>query len=60
MLTSEKLERIQRASRSNGPWFSDDHAADVLYDINAFTDENNDRSITVHDIGEYLSKQPKA
>lgn len=57
MLTKEKLEALNAANRSNGPWFSNDNAEDVLFDIQNFTE--NEEKLTLEEVREFLDQQPK-
>jgi hypothetical protein len=54
------LSRLRRCEQALGPWFSDDPPEYVLYDINNFTDENDDQNITQDHIRQYLAGRKPA
>jgi hypothetical protein len=50
---------LQQAERELGPWYSDDDAEDILYDVRAFDRELAD-SLSTKDIARYIHNRMTA
>jgi hypothetical protein len=58
-MNDDTKQALQRAERELGPWFSDDDAGDILWDVKAFDRELADL-LSAKDIARYIHNRPTA